>query len=202
MADQVTTFGEQPSFPPGTVVKNRGRLWRVDAHQAGVLIATAIDTGKPALQTASVGEIIERATFDPEWALDNPDLTLPDVGHPLVRRLIEEVKQQAYSPRRDVPPERLYRRTAERLYRRTAERLHGRTIPPERLYRRTAERLHCRPACVVTPNSIRGRLAMRWRGDVRSLRPSGAELNVPNSRLTTSPAMSWATSLQRSPFCG
>jgi hypothetical protein len=51
---------------------------------------------EPALQTASVGHVIERATFDPEWALDDPDLTLLDVGHPLVRRLIEEVKQQAF----------------------------------------------------------------------------------------------------------
>jgi hypothetical protein len=51
----------------------------------------------PALQTASVGEVIERATFDAEWALDDPDLTLLDVGHPLVRRLIEEVKQGAFS---------------------------------------------------------------------------------------------------------
>ena len=50
----------------------------------------------PALQTASVGEVIERATFDPEWALDDPDVTLLDVGHPLVRRLIEEVKQNAF----------------------------------------------------------------------------------------------------------
>jgi hypothetical protein len=51
---------------------------------------------EPALQTASVGEVIERATFDPEWALDDPDLTFLDVGHPLVRRLIEEVKQNAF----------------------------------------------------------------------------------------------------------
>ncbi|MCP4535875.1 MAG: DEAD/DEAH box helicase [Chloroflexi bacterium] len=50
----------------------------------------------PALQTASVGEVIERATFDPEWALDDPDVTLLDVGHPLVRRLVEVVKQNAF----------------------------------------------------------------------------------------------------------
>ncbi len=50
----------------------------------------------PALQTASMGEVIERATFDPEWALDDPDVTLLDVGHPLVRRLVEEVKQNAF----------------------------------------------------------------------------------------------------------
>jgi hypothetical protein len=40
--------------------------------------------------------VIEQATFDAEWALDDPDLTLLDVGHPLVRRLIEEVKQSAF----------------------------------------------------------------------------------------------------------
>jgi hypothetical protein len=51
---------------------------------------------EPALQTASVGDVIERATFDPEWALDEPDVTLLDIGHPLVRRLIEEVKQNAF----------------------------------------------------------------------------------------------------------
>jgi len=51
---------------------------------------------EPALQTASVGDVIERATFDPEWALDDPDVTLLDLGHPLVRRLIEEVKQNAF----------------------------------------------------------------------------------------------------------
>ena len=50
----------------------------------------------PALQTASVGQVIERASFDPKWALDDPDVTLLDVGHPLVRRLVEEVKQNAF----------------------------------------------------------------------------------------------------------
>jgi len=50
----------------------------------------------PALQTASVGATIARATFDPAWALDDPDVTLLDVGHPLVRRLIEEVKQRTF----------------------------------------------------------------------------------------------------------
>jgi hypothetical protein len=50
----------------------------------------------PALQTASVGAAIERVTFDPEWALDDPDVMLLDLGHPLVRRLIEEVKQGTF----------------------------------------------------------------------------------------------------------
>ncbi|MEA3308469.1 MAG: hypothetical protein U9Q70_03030 [Chloroflexota bacterium] len=30
----------------------------------------------PALQTAAMGAVIERATFNPEWALDDPDMTL------------------------------------------------------------------------------------------------------------------------------
>jgi hypothetical protein len=55
-----------------------------------------IVVSNPALQTASVGEVIEKATFDAELALEDPDLTLLDVGHPLVRRLIEEVKQSAF----------------------------------------------------------------------------------------------------------
>ncbi|NLE99979.1 MAG: DEAD/DEAH box helicase [Anaerolineales bacterium] len=55
----------------------------------------------PALQTASVGARIERAKFDAELALNDPDATLLDVGHPLVRRLIEEVKQNAFRQAED-----------------------------------------------------------------------------------------------------
>ena len=47
MVDQVVTQTDKPSFAPGIVVKNRGRLWRVDAQEGDVLIATAIDTGEP-----------------------------------------------------------------------------------------------------------------------------------------------------------
>jgi len=65
------------------VTKNSDGSWRIGVTN-------------PSLQTASVGTVIERATFDPERALDEPDLTLLDVGHPLVRRLIEEVKQNAF----------------------------------------------------------------------------------------------------------
>jgi superfamily II DNA or RNA helicase len=65
------------------VTENADASWRIAVTE-------------PALQTASVGDVIERATFDPEWALDDPDVTLLDVGHPLVRRLIEEVKQYTF----------------------------------------------------------------------------------------------------------
>ncbi len=50
----------------------------------------------PALQVVSIGEEIKGATFDIERALDDPDLDALDIGHPLVRRLIEEVKQNAF----------------------------------------------------------------------------------------------------------
>ena len=66
----------------------------------------------PALQTASVGDAIERATFDAEWALDDPDLALLDVGHPLVRRLIEEVKQNAFRESLSREDRKHYGRTA------------------------------------------------------------------------------------------
>lgn len=50
----------------------------------------------PALQTAAVGPVIQRATFDAEWGMKDPDVTVLDLGHPLVRKLIEEVKQSAF----------------------------------------------------------------------------------------------------------
>jgi len=49
-----------------------------------------------ALQTASVRTVIERATFDAERGIDDPDVTVLDIGHPLVRRLIEEIKQNSF----------------------------------------------------------------------------------------------------------
>ena len=52
---------------------------------------------KPALQLPDVGEEIPRATFDAEAALDNPELTALDLGHPLVRRLLELVKQELFT---------------------------------------------------------------------------------------------------------
>ncbi|MCG3207809.1 MAG: RNA polymerase-associated protein RapA [Anaerolineae bacterium] len=53
----------------------------------------------PALQVASVGTVLEQATFNAEAALDDPTLTALDLGHPLVRRLLELVKQEAFTGR-------------------------------------------------------------------------------------------------------
>jgi len=79
----VTPVGDSTgsTTDPGTVPDDE--VWRIKVTH-------------PALQTASVGEVVERVTFDAERALDDPDVTLLDVGHPLVRRLIEVVKQRAF----------------------------------------------------------------------------------------------------------
>ncbi len=52
----------------------------------------------PALASGAVSRVIERAAFDPELGLADPDVTVLDLGHPLVRRLVEEVKQDAFRP--------------------------------------------------------------------------------------------------------
>jgi hypothetical protein len=46
MAIESTTRVEERTFAPGTVVKNRGRLWRVDGQEQDVALATAIDAGR------------------------------------------------------------------------------------------------------------------------------------------------------------
>jgi hypothetical protein len=35
MVIENATHGQQPAFAPDTVVKNRGRLWRVDGQDTG-----------------------------------------------------------------------------------------------------------------------------------------------------------------------
>jgi len=52
------------------------------------------------LRVEGVPDVIERATFDPQAALDDPQrLTLLDLGHPLVRRLTDVVKDTAFNDR-------------------------------------------------------------------------------------------------------
>ncbi|MBM3749250.1 MAG: DEAD/DEAH box helicase, partial [Acidobacteria bacterium] len=41
---------QTPTFAPGTVITNRSRLWRVDAQEGTVLVATTIDAGQPEQQ--------------------------------------------------------------------------------------------------------------------------------------------------------
>ncbi len=49
------------------------------------------------LRVEGVPDVIEHATFNPQAALDDPDLTLLDLGHPLVRRLMDVVKDSAFA---------------------------------------------------------------------------------------------------------
>ncbi|MCO6449884.1 MAG: DEAD/DEAH box helicase [Caldilineales bacterium] len=56
-----------------------------------------INVSSPWLRGAGLPDRVEAATFDPEAALDDPDLTLIDLGNPLVRRLIELVKREAFT---------------------------------------------------------------------------------------------------------
>ena len=51
---------------------------------------------RPALQLPGVGKEIPRATFDPKLGLDDPDVEVLDLGHPLVQRLIDTIKQGAF----------------------------------------------------------------------------------------------------------
>ena len=69
------------AFAPGTVVKNRGRLWRVDGQEEDVLIATAIDTGEPEqLKFYIPFEDIRPGRLEPP----SPDI----VGHPAAQDLL------------------------------------------------------------------------------------------------------------------
>lgn len=52
----------------------------------------------PSLQTARTGDTIDRATFDPQRAPEDPDIQLINLGHPLVRRIIRAVKEGAFLP--------------------------------------------------------------------------------------------------------
>lgn len=55
-----------------------------------------------------IGNKYEDITFDPERATDDPDLDLMDMSHPLVRQIIELVKQKTF----EVEERDLYGRTA------------------------------------------------------------------------------------------
>ena len=72
---------QEHAFAPGTVVKNRGRLWRVDGQEEDVLIATAIDTGEPEqLKFYIPFENVRPGRLEPP----SPDV----VGHPAAQDLL------------------------------------------------------------------------------------------------------------------
>jgi hypothetical protein len=71
---------------------------RVQENKDGTL---SIGLNAPELRTAEVRSSIERATFDPEYGLDDPDVKVLDLGHPLVRRLVDVVKQDTFREAKD-----------------------------------------------------------------------------------------------------
>ncbi|MFC2030590.1 DEAD/DEAH box helicase [Chloroflexota bacterium] len=75
------TQADTPAFAPGTVVKNRGRLWRVDAQEQDALIATAIDPGQPEQTKFYIPfEDLRPGRLEPP----SPDI----VGHPAAQDLL------------------------------------------------------------------------------------------------------------------
>lgn len=49
-----------------------------------------------------IPEIIEKATFDEKIALQEPGIEQLNTGHPVIRRLIELIKRDVFSPEKDV----------------------------------------------------------------------------------------------------
>jgi superfamily II DNA or RNA helicase len=72
-----------------------------------------IAIGHPDLHLPGTGSEIAKATFDPQLGLDHPDVEVLDLGHPLVRRMTDILKRQAFEPERDRAEEQAhYGRTA------------------------------------------------------------------------------------------
>jgi len=55
-----------------------------------------ISIPEPRLQLPGIGSKLQNATFSPEAALADPDLVVLDIGHPLVRRLINIVREDFF----------------------------------------------------------------------------------------------------------
>jgi len=51
---------------------------------------------EPRLQLPGIGAKLEKATFDPRAALSDPEFVVLDIGHPLVRRLIDLVREDFF----------------------------------------------------------------------------------------------------------
>jgi hypothetical protein len=48
------------------------------------------------LKLPGLPDVIESATFDPELGLDDPDIDVLDLGHPLVRRMMDLIKLETF----------------------------------------------------------------------------------------------------------
>jgi hypothetical protein len=81
-----------------------------------------IQVNHPDLQMPGIGSQIPKATFDPRLGLDHPDVEVLDLGQPLVRRMLDMLKREAFEPDRDGAEGRIrYGRTAVTLTREVGE---------------------------------------------------------------------------------
>lgn len=73
----------------------------------------------PHLRLPGLGEVIRHATFDPKLGQDRQDVDVLDLGHPLVRALLDLIKREAFQAENETgEPTRLdYGRTAAFLTR-------------------------------------------------------------------------------------
>jgi superfamily II DNA or RNA helicase len=75
-----------------------------------------IHLSHPELQLPGLGNLIAKATFDPAVGLKYPDANVLDLGHPLVRRLMDILKRQTFEPDQQSPDAQIgYGRTAVML---------------------------------------------------------------------------------------
>jgi len=54
--------------------------------------------GHPDLHLPGIGAEIRKATFDPQLGLDRPEVDVLDLGHPLLRRMMDILKREAFEP--------------------------------------------------------------------------------------------------------
>ncbi len=67
---------------------------RISPNQDGTF---KISIQHPDLKIAGYPETIKSATFDTNKGLDDPDIEVLDLGHPLVRRLMDIIKQETFN---------------------------------------------------------------------------------------------------------
>ncbi len=85
---KLPTVTTRPSFRPGTIIRTRHRLWRVDRHEGEELLATTIDGGETEQHRLYLGLDPSGKPFEP---IEPAQLDLPDthkVGFPAAQDLL------------------------------------------------------------------------------------------------------------------
>ena len=87
----------------------------------------------PHLQLPGIGDVITRATFDPHRGLDDPEIDILDLGHPLVRAMLDLFKRESFQPESgDYTDQVHYGRTAV-MFQRGRRRSHCAVYPADPL---------------------------------------------------------------------